>query len=718
MNILFVEDMPQDYEIAVRMLRKEGMEFDSIRVDTREGFLDALGSFNPEIIVSDYSMPQFDGMSALLIAREQDPLLPFVVLTGSMNEDTAVSCMKAGASDYVIKEHMARLPFAVREALERGEMLRRAREQEVLLRQSEERYRTLFQGSSAVMLILDPETCSILDANEAAVRFYGWTREQLAGRPLVDINPLDGEVIRERVRRALNREQGRFEGVHRKADGSMVEVEAHAGPVVIGSKICVLSIIHDISERMAAERDRDLFSARLEQYLARSPTITFSLVFKDGGSTIDWISKNVSTVLGYEPEEAISPDWWFQNVHPQDRSRALQGPIEASKSGASSQEYRFLRKDKSAVWLLEELRSMRSEEGRLGMVGTLTDISDRKKAEEEIRLKSAALESAENAVCITDRSSVIEWVNGAFERLYGYSRDESVGRTLEELVRSGIHDGEFYESLWQTVSSGQVWHGEIWNRRKNGEAFREEVTITPIKDQDGRITHFISVKSDITERYKSRELLEASLREKETLLREIHHRVKNNLQVVSSLLSLSADSDSSPVFRAGLESVMRRINAIALVHEQFYSSGDVARIEFSSYLRDIVDYLRSFNLGDSRVPTILFEVEEVYLSLEDSIPAGIVVSEFVSNALRHGCGSMVSDACVTVRLARNEGGEIVIEVKDNGQGFPTGMDTSKPETLGMKLVDILASQLRGAVRYEITGGVTATLRFIRAEDPG
>lgn len=597
MKILFVEDMPQDYEIAVRMLRKEGMEFDSIRVDTREGLLDALGSFNPDIIVSDYSMPEFDGMSALLLVREKGPFLPFIVLTGSMNEDTAVSCMKAGASDYVIKEHMARLPFAVREALERGEMLRRAREQEVLLRQSEERYRTLFLGSSAAMLILDPETCSILDANETAVRFYGWAREQLVGRPLVDIYPLDGEVIRERVRRVLNREQGRFEGVHRKVDGSRVEVEVHAGPVVIDSKICVLSILHDISERKAAERDRDLFSARLEQYLAGSPTITFSLAFKDGTPTIEWISKNVSTVLGYEPEEALSPDWWFQNVHPQDRSRALLGPIEASKSGASSQEYGFLRKDKSVIWLLEELRSMRTEDGRLGIVGTLTDISDRKRAE--------------------------------------------------------------------------------------------------------------------TERYKSRELLEASLREKETLLREIHHRVKNNLQIVSSLLSLSADSDSSPVFRAGLESVMRRINAIALVHEQLYSSGDVARIEFSSYLRDIVDYLLSFNLGDSRVPSILFEVEEVYLSLEDSIPAGIVVSEFVSNALRHGCGRMVAHACVTIRLAKHGGGEIVIEVKDSGPGFPTGMDPSKPDTLGMKLVDILASQLRGSVRYEVAGGVTATLRFIR-----
>ena len=122
-----------------------------------------------------------------------------------------------------------------------------------------------------------------------------------------------------------------------------------------------------------------------------------------------------------------------------------------------------------------------------------------------MRLQSAALNAAANAIVITDRAGLIEWVNPAFSELTGYTAAEAVGRNPRDLVKSDQHDQAFYKNLWDTILSGQVWRGEIINRRKDGSLYTEEQTITPLRDLQGAITHFIAVKQDITERKRAEE---------------------------------------------------------------------------------------------------------------------------------------------------------------------------------------------------------------------
>ena len=132
-KILFVEDVLRDAELNWREIEKSRIAFKKLLVDNRKDFLDGLKSFKPDIIISDYSLPQFDGMNALLLRNEITPLTPFIIVTGSVNEEVAVECMKAGADDYVIKEHLTRLPFAVKEALEQKRILTEKRAAELLL---------------------------------------------------------------------------------------------------------------------------------------------------------------------------------------------------------------------------------------------------------------------------------------------------------------------------------------------------------------------------------------------------------------------------------------------------------------------------------------------------------------------------------------------------------------------------------------------------------
>ncbi len=158
LRLLFVEDIPSDVELGERELLKDGLQFESRAVDTRDAFLEMLESFDPDLVISDYALPDFDGMQALQLTLQRDLTLPFIVLTGSMNEETAVACMKAGATDYVIKERIAKLPLAVRAALETKKN-RVAKEQaEQALRQSEERYRLFMQGFTGIAYLMLPDT--------------------------------------------------------------------------------------------------------------------------------------------------------------------------------------------------------------------------------------------------------------------------------------------------------------------------------------------------------------------------------------------------------------------------------------------------------------------------------------------------------------------------------------------------------------------------------
>ncbi len=582
LRILFVEDIPVDVELAERVLKRGGLDFVSMRVDTKEAFLAALSDFAPDIVISDYSMPAFDGMSALNLAKGRDPFLPFIILTGATNEDTAVECIKAGAGDYVIKEHMTRLPFAVKEAMEQRKSRLRAAMKDQELHDSEQRYRSLFESSHAVMLIIDPEKLLVVEANQAACDFYGWPKEELVGKDIGEISLLEGNELRQDLKDGVNRRNPKKVFRHRKADGTIADVETHSGPIVLGGRTHLFSIVHDIS--------------------------------------------------------------------------------------------------------------------------------DRKKVESELSLKSIALEATANAIVITDRDGNIQWLNAAFQGLTGFTHAEAIGKNPRDLIKSGEQDTAFYRSLWDTILSGQVWQGEMKNKRKGGELYTEEMTITPVRDDSQVISGFIAIKHDVTERKVSRERLESSLAEKSILLQEIHHRVNNNMQLIKSLLNLSAQKITDPSLREIIDGVSRRIESIALVHEQFYNSPDMSRIDFVLFLHQLADRFRSdFSKRNMKI-SIISNSETIQLSLEKSLPAGLVVGELLTNALKHAYPEDLSNGDILITI-RRVGGDIQISVRDHGIGLPAGFVADKAESLGMILAHTLAEQLRGAVTYGSDNGTVAILQF-------
>jgi len=267
-RILIVEDLPTDADLAMREIRKSLPDCEFQRVETKPTFLEALEKFNPDLVLSDYHLPSFTGMEALRLVLEREPLIPLIIYTGSLSEDTAVDCMKAGATNYIIKENLKRLGSAVVHALQEKRVLLERKQAQEALRESEERYRNLLEAAPVGIAVhVDGK---IVFTNPAGVRLLGGeSEEQIIGRSVFDIIHPDGlQVSQKRIQRLMAGERGLYpaEDTYLKLDGTSVNVEVIATSLEFNGKPAVQVIITDITERKLAE-------GKIENQLRRLSTL-------------------------------------------------------------------------------------------------------------------------------------------------------------------------------------------------------------------------------------------------------------------------------------------------------------------------------------------------------------------------------------------------------------------------------------------------------------
>lgn len=215
-----------------------------------------------------------------------------------------------------------------------------------------------------------------------------------------------------------------------------------------------------------------------------------------------WWNEHFFDLFGYRPADVdLSLAFWLDAIHPDDRARVELGFQRAIDDGAStwSDAYRFRRGDGTYAFIEDRADIARDGTGRATrLIGAMQDVSERHRAEADVRLQSAALNAAANAIVITGRDGTIAWVNPAFTALTGFAPHEAVGQN-PRVLKSGLHERTFYAEMWSTLLAGKVWRGELTNQRKNGQHYLEGQTITPVKDARGEITHFIAIKKDLTQ---------------------------------------------------------------------------------------------------------------------------------------------------------------------------------------------------------------------------
>jgi PAS domain S-box-containing protein len=423
--------------------------------------------------------------------------------------------------------------------------------------------------------------------------------------------------------------------------------------------------------------------------------------------TMKYISPACRTLYGYEPEEMIGITLQ-EFAHPDDRVHFAS--LFSNLPDTATLPYRHRRKDGSYVWVECKINVIRDlDKARvIEVVAIMRDITDRKRAEETFR---GLLESAPDAMVIVNGEGKIALVNAQTEKMFGYTRDELLGRCIEVFLPSRFRDRHPQQRqayLAQPYARPMGAGLELYGLRKDGTEFPIDVSLSPLQtDGDFLVTAAIR---DTTERKRVEEAVRTSLREKELLLKEIHHRVKNNLQVVSSLLSLQARHLSDAVAEKILGECQRRILSIALVHEQLYKSKDLSKVPFQEYVHELLSSLfQALGTDLHRIRPIV-DVQALELPIDTAIPSGLLINELVTNSLKHAFPDG-RHGTIRIVFAHTAGQLRSLIVSDDGVGLPLDIDPKRSGSLGLQLVHALAKQLKLEVQISRNGGTTFEFRF-------
>jgi len=445
LKILFVEDLPSDVELEVLELRKEKIVFDYLSVCTRADLEKALIEFNPDLIISDYMMPSFNGLQALKISKEFDPDIPFILCTGSVNEEIAVNCIKAGAEDYVIKEHMTRLPFAVREALEQFEIKKEKKASDLLLKDSEEKLQSVFASAPVGIGLVVNRV--IMEVNETLCNIVGYSRKELIGKSSEMLYPnyeIYEHVGKEKYRMIAENGTGSLETLFKCKNGNIINVILSSTPLDKSdySKGVTFTVL-DISDRKRTENELKESHRSLNTLISNLHGIVYRCK-NDARWTMEFLSEGSSELTGYSPEELIQNSSVSYNdlIHKDDREYVWTAVQEGLKSQRHFQStYRIVTKSGEIRWVWEKGEGIFSDEGELEFIeGFITDITDRKNIEESLKGSEEKFRSiAENLsdiIFITDAEGYVKYVSPSCN-LFGYSQDEFTGKFFGEFLADG-----------------------------------------------------------------------------------------------------------------------------------------------------------------------------------------------------------------------------------------------------------------------------------------
>jgi PAS domain S-box-containing protein len=330
------------------------------------------------------------------------------------------------------------------------------------------------------------------------------------------------------------------------------------------------------------------------------------------------------------------------------------------------------------------------------------------KAEEQVKFQARLLDAVGQAVIATSIDGTITYWNQAAEKLYGWKREKVVGRNIMSVTPTASSREQAAEIMY-CLRRGESWSGEFTVKKHDGTSFEVLITDTPVFDDDGNLVGIIGVSMDITEQKKAEEQLRKALQEKDDLMKELNHRVKNNLAMVSSLINLKEAADSGSV---DLSDLRNQLRAIQYVHDKLSRTEGTLEMRVKDYIEDLL----SFVFGSMAAKPVERHIEVQDLTVPEKIasPLGLIINEIATNAVKHGFVAE-KPARFTVSLHEDtSGGDYLLTLSNTGRPFPEDVDLRNPATLGLQLVNALVDQLDGSIELERNPDTTFTIRFARS----
>jgi PAS domain S-box-containing protein len=372
----------------------------------------------------------------------------------------------------------------------------------------------------------------------------------------------------------------------------------------------------------------------------------------------------------------------------------------------------------SPIWVASHWILHRNAAGEpVSVVKVNNNITELKRVSEALRGSEASarslFENASQGILTVTPGGRIANANAMVQTLFGYSHDELEGSPVEMLLPERLrqkHAG-YRAAFAQHPHARPMGQGmDLVARRKDGVEFPVEISLSYVPEPHGGLT--MAFISDITARRQANRRLEAALAEKTVLLKEVHHRVKNNLAVIAGLLGMQADALADERAKVALGESQQRVLSMALIHEYLYATEHLDRVNFGEYVEQLANELRTTYAMESDLVEMVIRAENIDLPVHRAIPAGLILNELLSNALKYAFPDGRSGA-IHVSFSQWESGELSLVVSDNGVGMPEDFDWRNSNSLGLRIVRILTKQIDGTLALDRAGeGTRFELRFV------
>ncbi len=604
---------------------------------------------------------------------------------------------------------------------------------EAATRESELLYRLLADNMVDVVWVLNVNRMKFTYVSPSVVNLRGFTVEEVLTQPVNEaVTPESLRLILSLLQNELPRFQADPTYTTRMThevdqpckDGSIVHTEVSTNVVINPQgEIEIIGVSRDITERKQNETALRESENRFRSVVEQSSDGI--LIVGEGGAVIE-SNQAAGRIIGLEAGQVVGKPFWdlqYGMLPPGERTEAAyqstrERLLDALQKGQSELferaiDYSLERPDGELRHVQQVIFPISTSQGhRLGSI--LRDMTAQKQTETHLKHSQARLLAMLNAIpdlmfLLSSQGVYLDY-HATDESKLAVSPAFFLGKKVSDVLSPDLA-GRFLASFNQAIASGQTQVLEYKLNLQDG--VRDfEASIAGV-DQD----RCLAIVRDVTERKISEKKIQASLHEKEMLLKEIHHRVKNNMQVIVSLLSLQSyhikDAPALALFKESQE----RIHAMALVHEKLYQSADLARIDFSDYLVELAERLR-FVFQVNNLIDVQVDAPEAWLGVDAAIPCGLIANELISNALKHaypdgrsGRVQVVFRKTVSNGQAGEGSGMYHLTIRDFGVGLPPDFDPAKAPSLGLQLVHVLAHQVDGNLKFDRTAGLGIEIEF-------
>lgn len=618
------------------------------------------------------------------------------------------------------------------------------KELEQRLSEQAEHYQTLFKKNPQPMWIYDDATYRILAVNEAAVARYGYTREQFLEMTVLDLRPAeDAPGTREHLKGSRPSVQSTGPWRHRCATGEILLVEVMSRAIVWQRRAARVVVAHDITAQERAARDVAESEQKFRTIFDSANDAIFTV---DEDFRITSCNSRGGQLVGLSPEAAVGrvlteffPERQADGSDSRETARRIVGELAANHGKPF--EWTLRRADGTTV-VAEITLSGLEHAGRKSLIVVARDITERQRSTRELRLLHAALQATPEGVILTDAEGRIEWANPAFTKITGYPLAEVQGAT-PRVLRSGSHDVDFYREMWTTIRRGEVWSGEVQNRRKDGAFYFEHMTIAPVRNSAGEITNFVAVKEDVTDKRRLEQQVARSQRLESVgmLASGIAHDLNNVLTpIVLAVELLRAEGELAPAARGRLDLIgqaaqrganivkqvltfARGVEGERTIVQPRYLLKEVAELAEETFPRSIEVHIET----GRDLPTIRGDVTQLHqvllnlaVNARDAMPQG--------GRLTLGARAVTVDAERARRLAPfTPGNYVELTVADTGTGmteevlehmfepFFTTKPRGKGTGLGLSTVYGLVRSHGGKIEVETQLGRGTTFHVLLPE---